>query len=142
MRQGNGQVANWTGGKDSMGTSGINMASPGTDGTAESPGQWIAQVGAGGQDGNGGGGSNGDPMGGDELVYGNGGSYDRGREFTFVNPRNINIPVFTCKSLNINPYLPFNNAIRRFILAQGADGELLLGELDKIEKMGGGRYIY
>ena len=74
-------------------------------------------------------------------MYGRGGRDDRGREFAFVNLRNINIFVFTGKSFNINFYLPFNNAIRRLIIAQGADGEALLGELDKIEKMGG-NYIY
>ena len=50
------------------------------------------------------------------------------------------IPIFTGKSLNNNPYLPFNNAIRRLTLAQGVDGEELLHILDKVEKMGGNTF--
>ena len=137
MKQRNGveQSNNWTGGQGSGALGGIGMASPSTDATVESPGRWIAQLG-----GNGGGGSDGDPNEGDGIYQGRGGRDDRGKEFSLVNPRNINIPMFTGKSLNINPYLPFNNAIRRLILAQGADGDVLLTILDKVEKMGGATF--
>ena len=83
----------------------------------------------------------GDPTGDDARIHGGGGRDDRSREFTLVNPRNINIRVFIGKSLNVNPYLPVNNAIRRLMLAQGADGDLFLLELDKVEKMGAQAFI-
>ena len=53
-----------------------------------------------------GGGSDGEPEEGAGMVYGRGSRDDRSKEFTLVNPRNINIPVFTGKSLTTNPYLP------------------------------------
>ena len=136
LQSGAAQSTNWTGGKGSGATSAVGMLSPSTDATADSPGQWIAQLGAGGVDGNGGGDDDGEPGDGDERAYGRGGREDRGKEFALVNPRNINVPIFTGKSLNVNPYLPFNNAIRRLILAQGAEGDTLLTILDKVEKMG------
>ena len=137
MRQDVGLATDGNGAKGSGGISGVGMASPSTDATADSPGHWIANLGTGG---NGGGGSEGDPTDGEGMLQGRGGRDERGREFTLVNPRNINIPIFSGKSLNINPYLPFNNAIRRLILAQGVDGEVLLGVLDKVEKMGGATF--
>ena len=92
------------------------MASPSIDATVESPGKWIAQLG-----GNGGGGSEGDPNEGDGIYQGRGGRVDRGNELSSVNLRNINMFIFIGESFNDNPYLPFNDAIRRFILAQGVD---------------------
>ena len=64
----------------------------------------------------------------------------RKQEFALVNPRNITITTFTGRNLHTNPYMPFNNALRRLILAQGQDGEVLLKVLDKIEKLGASRY--
>ena len=37
--------------------------------------------------------------------------------------------------------MPFNNALRRFIFAQGSDGEVLHKMLDKVEKMGTNKYF-
>ena len=82
------------------------------------------------------GGNGGDPTDSYGEIRGGGGRDDKRKEFALVNPRNINIRIFTGKTLNINPYLPFNNAIRRFIDAQGVDGEELLYILDKVERMG------
>ena len=76
------------------------------------------------------------------VGYGKGGGRgDKSKEFILVNPRNIDIAIATGKSFDTNPYLPFNNAFRRLIMAQGADGDRLLGVLDKIEKMGSATLI-
>ena len=77
---------NWTGGKGSGATSAVGMLSPSIDATVDSPGQWIAQLGASWVDGNGGGDGDGEPGDSDERAYGRGGRDDRSREFTFVNP--------------------------------------------------------
>ena len=69
------------------------------------------------------------------------GGGSRRHEFVLVNPRNININNFIGRNLHINPYVPFNNAIRRFILAQGQDGEALLQIFDTMESLGGTIYI-
>ena len=53
-----------------------------------------------------------------------------------MNPRNITIFAFTGKSLQINPYLAFNNQLRRLIVTMGVDGEDLLELLDLVEKRG------
>ena len=111
----------WSGGVGSGAQGARGMASPSTGATVEIPGQWIAQPAASGAGGNGGG-SGGDPAGDIAVGYGGGRREDKGKEFTIVNPRNITIPIFTGKALNTNPYLFFNNAIRRLIMAQGADG--------------------
>ena len=55
VKQGMGQSSSWIGG--------IGRGSPSIEATAESPGQWIANVGVGGTGGNGGGGSEGGPNG-------------------------------------------------------------------------------
>ena len=115
---------------------GFGGASPSTDATAESPGQWIVNPAASGTDDNGGGGSEGDPMDSNGAVYGGGRRDDKSKEFIFVNPRNVNIPTFTGKALNTHPYLHFDNAIRRFTMKQGADGDTLFTILNHVEKMG------
>ena len=71
---------------------------------------------------------------------GNKGNGHRKHEFIFVNPRNVTITLFSGRNLNTNPYVPFNNSIRRLILSQGSNGELLLRMLDKVEKRGGNKY--
>ena len=83
------------------------MTSPSTDATAESPGRWIAQLAASGTGDNGGGGSEGDPNDNNGVVYGGGRRDDKSREFTLVNPLNVNVPTSTGKALNTNPYLLF-----------------------------------
>ena len=94
----------------------------------------------------GGGGGDGDGNGPNSNVddsdeYNNiGKSGTRKNEFIFVNPRNIIINMFTGRNLHSNPYMPFNNSIRRLILAQGSDGEMLLKMLDKVETMGTDKY--
>ena len=64
--------------------SGFDVASPSTDATADIPGQWLANLGTGG---NGGGGSEGDPAEGEGVFQGRGGRDDRNKEFTLVNPQ-------------------------------------------------------
>ena len=101
----------------------------------------IAQLGVG-TTGNGGGGDDGDSNrsgnladdSNDHNTIGKGGT--KKSDFILVNPRNIIINVFTGRSLHSNPFLPFNNSIRRLILAQGSDGEMLLKMFDKVEIMG------
>ena len=80
----------------------VGMVSPSIDATVDSPGQWIAQLGASGVDGNGGGDGDGEPGDSDERAYGRGGRDDRGKEFALVNPRNINVHIFVGKSFNVN----------------------------------------
>ena len=58
------------------------------------------------------------------------------KEFQLVNARNVNINPFSGRNLATNPYLPFNNALRRLILVQGHDGEELLNILNEIEQCG------
>ena len=59
-----------------------------------------------------------------------------------MNPRNIIIiNIFIGRNANSNPYMPFNNSLRRLMLAQGSDGEVLLQILDKVETMGINKYI-
>ena len=130
-------INNSNGGTGFGGAGGVNGGSPSINSSANSPGQWIAELAASGTHGNGGWGNGGEPTDSYGVTQGGGYGDDKRKEFTLVNPRNINIPIFTGKALNANPYLPFNNAIRRLILAQGADGEQLLHILDKVEKMGG-----
>lgn len=128
---------NWSGGVGFGGAGGVNGVSPSTDSSVNSPGQWIAELAASGTNGDGGRGNGGDPTGSYGATHGGGSRDDKRKEFALVSPRNINIQIFTGNALNINPYLPFNNAIRRLIFAQGVDGEELLYILDKVEKMGG-----
>ena len=59
-----------------------------------------------------------------------------GKEFQFVNPRNITILTFIGKNSHSNPYLMFNNQIRKFISTMGQDGDELAIILDEIEKRG------
>ena len=104
----------------------------------------VGAQGNGGRDGDGVGGGDGPGAG---VEAGNGSDRDaRGNgskrhEFALVNPRNININSFIGRNLHTNPYMPFNNSILRFILAQGQDGEALLQILDTMESLGGTRYI-
>ena len=132
-----GTTNNGNGAQGSRGTAGFGMPSPSTDGSHESPGNWIANLAAsGGDDGDGGDDNGPDNYEIAQLDNRGGGHTDRSKEFTLVNPLNISIPTFTGKTLNSNPYLPFNNAIRRLVMAQGADGDTVLTILDKVEKMG------
>ena len=64
-----------------------------------------------------------------------GGYEDRYKEFQLVNPRNATITPFTGKNLYSNPYLVFNNQIRRLMISMGEDGVELLEILDEVEKM-------
>ena len=70
------------------------------------------------------------------------GRYDNriDREFQLVNHRNINIVPFSGRNLTTNPYLPFNNSLRRLILVQGKAGDDLLEILDDVEKMGAEKF--
>lgn len=83
---------------------------------------------------------------GDELGNDTSGNYNktlggtRKNEFTLANPRNITIVFLFGRNLNTNPYLPFNKAIRRLILSQGSDGDVLLRILDKMEVLGATNY--
>ena len=72
---------------------------------------------------------------------GNRGEDRRGREFQFVNLRNVNIVQFTGKQFNINPYMPFNNGLRNLIMTQCQDGEELLEILRHVESYGGDKFI-
>ena len=56
------------------------------------------------------------------------------------NPDKIIVPVFTGSYLSNRPYMPFNNFIKRLILSQGSDGEILLKILDKVEALGATKY--
>lgn len=67
-------------------------------------------------------------------------SEDRGREFTFVKSSNIVIRTFSGKNFNINPYMPFNKSLRRFIYNQGADGERLLEVPNGVEDYGATKF--
>ena len=94
-----------------------------------------------------GGGDDGDGNGGGSIIdIGNGSGRDgkgggsRKYEFTLVNPRKIIINTFAGRNLHTTPYMPFNNTIRRFIVSQGPDGELLLHILDAIEALGNTKY--
>ena len=90
--------------------------------------------------------SPGDPSGGDINTIQNkcGGNDDgddrKRREFPLVKAYNINIAVFTSFNLNNNPYIPFNEVIRKLILTQGGDGEELLGILDYVETYGDDKF--
>lgn len=55
--------------------------------------------------------------------------------------RNINITLFNGRNIQSNPYLPFNNALRRLVLVQGKDGEELLDILDDVEQFGDDKVI-
>ena len=90
-------------------------------------------------------GGSGEPPDDDELHtanhYTGGSNNDRqDREFQLVNARNINIVPFSGKNVQTNPYLPFNNALRRLILVQGKDGEELLDILDEVEQCGDDKF--
>ena len=63
------------------------------------------------------------------------------RKFQFVNHRNINIVQFSGRNLTSNPYLPFNNSLRRLILVQGKAGDEVLEILDDVDKMGAEKFI-
>ena len=39
-------------------------------------------------------------------------------EFILVNPRNITTTPFPGRNLNTNPYMPFNNSMRRLIVTR------------------------
>ena len=58
------------------------------------------------------------------------------KEFRRVNPRNINVSVFNGKNLVTNPYMAFNTSIRRLMLTQGDEGELLRKIFDYVETLG------
>lgn len=84
-------------------------------------------------------GSPGDPGSGnhnDLGMSGHGGKDKSGREFQFVNPRNVIVTQLVGKQLNTNPYMPVNNAVRNVTLTQGQDGEELLEVLDIVESFG------
>lgn len=97
--------------------------------------------------GNGGGG-HGDPRGddpegdGEQYTATGNGRYDNtnDRKFQLVNYRNINILPFSGRNLSTNPYLPFNNSLRRLILVQGKAGDDLLQILDDVEKLGAEKF--
>ena len=95
------------------------------------------------------GGNGGSDDGDEPIIIGNnkysGGSNNRFHdtkrsECALVNPRNTSINAFSGKHLHSNPYMPFNSALRRLILAQGSDGKILLKILDKIEALGDAKF--
>ena len=88
------------------GNGGMGMTSPSTVGDVGSPGQWLANIAAGGNGGDDGGDESGE-TGQEEVDNRGGGREDRNREFTLVNPRNISIPVFIGKNLNVTPLSTF-----------------------------------
>ena len=104
--------------------------------------QIIAQVGLDTIGKDGGGGGDGDDNrisnhmddGSEHNQIGKGGA--RKNEFILVNPRNITINMFTGRNLHSNLYMPFSNSIRRFILVQGSDGQVLLKLLGKVDTIG------
>ena len=66
---------------------------------------------------------------------------DRAKEFQSVNFRNMTISIFSGKKLSSNPYINFNNQIRRFIFAMGEDGVELVNALNEVEQPGNQTYI-
>ena len=58
------------------------------------------------------------------------------REFLLVKSLNINIDVFTGYNLHKNPYIPFNKALGKSIMAQRCDGDGFLKFLDHVEIYG------
>lgn len=74
------------------------------------------------------------------IVRGGGGFEDRGREFSLAKSSSIIIQPFSWKSLNSNPYMPFNNSLKRLVYNQGADGEQLLDILEWEEKYGATKF--
>lgn len=68
------------------------------------------------------------------------GDDDNGREFRLVNLRNVSVTPFTGKNLQANPYIKFNNHIRRLILTLRSDGEELVAILNKVEKFCNNKY--
>ena len=97
---------NWSGGIGSGGAGGVNGESPSIDSNIDSPGQWIVQLATSVTNGDGGGGNGGEPTGNYGAIHGGRSRDDKRHEFALVNPRNMNIPIFTSKSINNNPYLP------------------------------------
>ena len=101
------KTINWSGGFGSgnvgaRASGAFGMTSPSSAPDSEDPSQWIANLAttaANGDDG----GSEGGPVGASGETYRGGGRDDRHKEFTLVNPRNINILVFIGKALNSNP---------------------------------------
>ena len=55
------------------------------------------------------------------------------REFLLVKSSHININIFTNYNLAKDPYIPFNKAVRKLIMAQRCDGDELLKILDHVE---------
>ena len=60
----------------------------------------------------------------------------RRREFLLVKSSCVNVTTFTGYNLSRSPYIPFNTALRKFIMTQGQDGEELLTILDHVESYG------
>ena len=124
----------------------ISVSSPGSvnnNSPSDGMDNIIAQLGFG--NGGDGGGDDGNGLAG--IDNGNVNSDSNGRYitskrngFAFANPRNISIfPLpFTGKNLNVNPYLPFNQSLRRLIFFSGggAGGEIVRKMLDKVEAFG------
>ena len=91
-------------------------------------------------------------LGGDDKDEGGGGeppgsnctgasNYERQvREFQLANARNIYIVPSSGGNMQINKYLPSNNALRRLMLVQGKDGDELLDILDEVEQCGGEKF--
>ena len=71
---------------------------------------------------------------------GGGRNEDRGKEFILVKSNNILIQTFSGKNLNTNPYLPFNESLKRLIYNQGIDGERLLEILEEVEGYGATKF--
>ena len=115
---------------EAMQVSPISVSSGGSNGTSNNSvnNAIIANLGVGGNggdDGDGDGGGVSADIGNINDRDGKGGGSKR-FEFTLINQRNITINVFIGRNFHTNPYMPFNNAVRRLILSQGHDGELLL----------------
>ena len=82
----------------------------------------------GGPNGNGGNNAN------NERIGRFGGS--NGRSFIAMNFRNVTITPFSGGNSHTIPYMSSNNAIRRLMLPQRFDGEIVLKILDEIQTMG------
>ena len=93
-------------------------------------------MGSGGNQDDGGGGGGEGPGAGITTIIGGGIAQARGKEFILLNPRNVMVQPFSGTNLHTRPYMAFNKALRKFIRAQGKDGELLLKILDEVEKCG------
>ena len=92
----------------------------------------LVKTGDDGDDGD----DNGSEPSGNQVEDGDKGEYgDKrfGGEFGVVNPRNVIINVFFGRNLATNPYIVSINSLRRFILVQGRNVDVVVNILDGLD---------